>query len=145
MRFVEFPCLCNSFVYLDLLCCSLPTTVSVISDHLLLEVCGIYWKKSQNQHGIHFLWVSVESLTYGYSHSWTMMWNNLACDWICKYFAELDTIFSEKLFWEKSWNEHYLQKEAHHQLFQENKDSSFTVDEDYILDTFICGLQDVLK
>lgn len=33
-----------SFVYLDLLCCSLPTTVSVISDHLLLEVCGIYWK-----------------------------------------------------------------------------------------------------
>lgn len=74
-----------------------------------------------------------------------MMWNNLACDWICKYFAELDTIFSEKLFWEKSWNEHYLQKEAHHQLFQENKDSSFTVDEDYILDTFICGLQDVLK
>lgn len=72
-----------------------------------------------------------------------MMWNNLACDWICKYFAELDTIFSEKLFWEKSWNEHYLQKEAHHQLFQENKDSSFTVDEDYILDT--CGLQDILK
>lgn len=43
MRFLEFLC-ASCFMYLDLLCYSLPTTVSVISDHLLLEVCGIYWK-----------------------------------------------------------------------------------------------------
>lgn len=145
MKFLEFVCLCESLHLPGFFALLFANNCSI---HLCLLIIGNLWNLSEKsqQQAIHCLWVSEFYEIWMLPQLSFLMWNSLTYDWVCKYFAELDTVCSEKRFWEKSWNECYNQHEARWPFWEGKETFSFTMDKDYALDTFFNhGLPDALE